>query len=59
MKKMIKELKWLVVSAVIVISVIGLIIGVANLSQWRVDVNMARVDAGEVQAVEYTRWSND
>ena len=53
---MIKELKWLVVSAVIVLGAIGLVIGVANLSQWRVDVNMAKVDAGEVQVVEYTRW---
>ena len=55
-KRMIKALKWLVVSAVIVISAIGLVIGVANLSQWRVDVNMARADAGEIQAVEYTSW---
>lgn len=59
MKKMIKELKWLLVSALIVASAIGLVIGVANLSQWRVDVNMARVEVGEVQAVEYTRWTND
>lgn len=56
MNKLAKELKWLVVSALIVFSAIGLIIGVANLSQWRVDVNMARVDAGEVKTVEYTRW---
>lgn len=56
MKKMIKELKWLFVSALIVASAIGLVIGVANLSQWRVDVNMGRVDAGEIQVVEYTRW---
>ena len=56
MKKIAKELKWLVVSAVIVISAIGLVICVANLSQWRVDVNMARVDAGEIQVVEYTSW---
>lgn len=56
MKKMIRELKWLLVSALIVASAIGLVIGVANLSQWRVDVNMGRVDAGEVQAVEYTSW---
>lgn len=56
MKRLAKELKWLVVSAVIVISAIGLVIGVANISQWRVDVNMARVDAGEVQTVEFTRW---
>lgn len=59
MKKVIKELKWLVVSAVIVISAIGLVIGVANLSQWRVDVNVARAEAGEIQVVEYTRWAND
>ena len=56
MKKLAKELKWLVVSAVIVISAICLVICAANLSQWRVDVNMARLDAGEIQAVEYTRW---
>jgi len=56
MKKIAKELKWLVVSVVIVISAIGLVICVANLSQWRVDVNMARVDAGEIQVVEYTSW---
>lgn len=56
MKKIAKELKWLVVSAVIVISAIGLVICVANLSQWRVDVNMGRVDAGEIQVVEYTSW---
>ena len=59
-KRMIKELKWLVVSALIVIGFIGLVIGTvigsANFSQWRVDVNMARVDAGEVQVVEYTSW---
>ena len=55
-KRMIKELKWLVVSALIVVSAIGLVIGVANLSQWRVDVNMGRVDAGEIQVVEYTSW---
>ena len=56
MKKIIKELKWLVVSALIVASAIGLVIGTANFCQWRVDVNMARVDAGEVQVVKYTRW---
>lgn len=59
MKKMIKELKWLLVSALIVASAIGLVIGVANFCQWRVDVNMARVEAGEVQVVEHTRWTND
>ncbi len=56
MKKMIKELKWLLVSALIVASAIGLVIGTANLSQWRVDVNMARVDAGEIEMVKFTRW---
>ena len=39
MKKLAKELKWLVVSAVIVISAIGLVIGVANFCQWRVEQN--------------------
>ena len=56
MKKIAKELKWLVVSAVIVISAIGLVIGVANLSQWRVDVNMARVDDGEIEMVGWNKW---
>ncbi len=56
MKKMIRELKWLLVSTLIVASAIWLVISVANLSQWRVDVNMARVDAGEIQVVEYTSW---
>ncbi len=55
MKKIAKELKWLVVSALIVASAIALVIGVANLSQWRVDVNMARVDPGDIQVVEYTK----
>ena len=55
-KRMIKELKWLVVSALIVASAIGLVIGVANLSQWRVDVNMARVDAGEIEMVGWNKW---
>ena len=44
MKKMIKKLKWLVVSAVIVISAIGLIIGVANFCQWRVEQNEIRFE---------------
>ena len=39
MKKIAKELKWLVVSAVIVISSIGLVIGTANYCQWRVEQN--------------------
>ena len=56
MKKMIKELKWLGLSTLIVFGVIGLVIGTANFCQWRVDVNMARVEAGEVQTVEFTRW---
>lgn len=56
MRKVIRELKWLVVSALIVASVIGLVIGVANLSQWRVDVNMARVDAGEIELVGWNKW---
>lgn len=56
MKKTIKELKWLLVSALIVASAIGLVIGVANLSQWRVDVNMGRVDAGEIEMVGWNKW---
>ena len=56
MKKIIKELKWLGLSTLIVFGVIGLVIGTANFCQWRVDVNMERVNAGEVQVVEYTSW---
>ena len=44
MKKLIKELKWLVVSAVIVVSAIGLVIGVANFCQWRVNQNEIRLE---------------
>ncbi len=56
MKKIIAELKWLLVSVLLVASVIGLVIGTANFCQWRVGVNMVRVEAGEIQVVEYTRW---
>lgn len=56
MKKMIKELKWLLVSALIVASAIGLVIGTANFCQWRVDVNMARVDAGEIEMAGWNKW---
>ena len=43
MKKIIKELKWLAVSAAIVVSAIGLVIGTANFCQWRVDQNEIRL----------------
>ncbi len=56
MKKIIKELKWIGLSTLVVLGAIGLVIGTASFCQWRVDVNMARVDAGEIQAVEHTRW---
>ena len=39
MKKMIKELKWLGLSTLIVIGIIGLVIGTANFCQWRVEQN--------------------
>ncbi|WP_373782165.1 hypothetical protein [Jeotgalibaca porci] len=39
MKKLIKELKWLGLSALIVFSAIGLVIGTANFCQWRVEQN--------------------
>lgn len=55
-KKLVKELKWLLVSVVIVGLTIGTMYGIAVLSQWKVEYNMARVEAGEVQVVEYTRW---
>ncbi len=41
-KKLARELKWLVVSAFIVASAIGLVIGVANFCQWRVEQNEIR-----------------
>lgn len=44
MKKMIKELKWLLVSTLIVASAIGLVIGVANFCQWRVEQNEIRFE---------------
>lgn len=56
MNKLIKELKWLAVSTVLVGLSIGTLYGITNLSQWRVDVNMSRVEAGEIQQVQYTRW---
>lgn len=56
MSKLLRELKWLVASFVIVGLAIGSIYSFAVFCQWRVDVNMARVEAGEVQVVEYTRW---
>ena len=41
MKKVIKELKWLGLSTLVVFGMIGLVIGAASFSQWRVDQNMA------------------
>lgn len=51
MKKIIKELKWLLVSALIVVSAIGLVIGVANFCQWKVELNVASYEAGQVEWV--------
>lgn len=56
MSKLLRELKWLVASFAIVGLVICTFIGIANFSQWRVNQNMMRLDAGEIQAVQFTRW---
>ena len=56
MKKLLKELKWLVVSAVIVGLTIGSMYSVAVLSQMKVEHNTARLEAGKVEQVQYTRW---
>ena len=47
MKKVIKEAKWLGLSTLVVFGIIGLVIGTANFSQWRVDQNMARYEMAE------------
>lgn len=44
MKKALRELKWLCASVVFVMLVIGSVISVANFCQWRVDMNMVRVE---------------
>ncbi len=56
MKRLIKELKWLVVSSLIVGLVLVSIYGIALFSQWRVDVNVMKVEAGQVEVVSYTSW---
>lgn len=56
MKKIIKELKWLLLSVTIVCLTIGSIYSVAVLSQMKVEFNMARLNTKTVQSVEYTRW---
>lgn len=43
-KKVLRELKWFCVSALLVILTIGSVIGVANFCQWRVDMNMVRLE---------------
>lgn len=54
--KLARELKWLLISTLIVISAIGSVYSVAVLSQKKVEYNVTRLEAGEVQAVEFTRW---
>lgn len=55
-RKLARELKWLVVSVMLVASVIGSLYGIASLSQWNVNRNMARLEAGEIELVQHTRW---
>ena len=56
MKRLIKELKWLVVSSLVVGLVLVSIYGIALFSQWRVDVNVKKVEAGQAEVVSYTSW---
>ncbi len=56
-KKLVKELKWLLVSVVIVCLTIGSIYSIAVLSQMKVEHNTARLEAAKVEHVSYTRWS--
>lgn len=56
MKKLVREIKWLTASALIVGLVLVSIYGIALFSQWRVDVNMTKVEAGQVEVVSYTSW---
>lgn len=44
MKKVLRELKWLCVSVAIVMLAISSVIGVANFCQWRVDMNMVKLE---------------
>lgn len=55
-KKLVRELKWMAVSSLIVGLVLVSIYGIALFSQWRVDVNVRKVEAGQVEVVSYTSW---
>ncbi len=56
MKRLVREIKWLTASALIVGLVLVSIYGIALFSQWRVDVNVKKVEAGQVEVVSYTSW---
>lgn len=56
MKRLVREIKWLTASALIVGLVLVSIYGIALFSQRRVDVNVKKVEAGQVEVVSYTSW---
>ncbi len=51
MKRLLKEAKWLAVSAAIVAVAIVTLYGVANFAQWKVELNVASYEAGQVEWV--------
>lgn len=56
MKKIMRELKWLAVSMVIVAVAIGTLYGITTFAQWKVELNMAQVDVAEAQLTNYSIW---
>lgn len=55
-KKIIQELKWLALSAVLVALSIGTLYGIASFSQWKMEKNIERSIANGV-TVNYTYWN--
>ncbi len=55
-RKLAKELKWLLVSTVLVSLTIGTLYGIASLSQWKMEQNIERSIATGV-TVNYTYWN--
>lgn len=56
MKKLLRELKWFLVSAAVVGLALGSIYSVAVFCQWRIDGNVAKVDTGEIEMVGWNEW---
>lgn len=55
-RKLAKELKWLLVSTVLVSLTIGTLYGIASFSQWKMEQNIERSIANGV-TVNYTYWN--